>query len=344
MSVWSKVARSQCLCVASCSVLVWTVAPTLAQQPPRDLMRRFSVEQWERFRPLFTLVEEASTGHPVPSDVPVTWQSHVLKAEANVNFVLFTLKVPPGGFTSFPLAMYLRVVKRGAPATPPGPHDALAQYPFEDVAVFDEPINGRLSRAFAAPVGQWDVYVALREAVRSELQVPKTVVFKREVDLPDLSTDLAVSSIIVADKIEADTENKRLDFEDQLDDPYRLWGMRITPVLETRFGHNKTLSVTFLVYNTGAAENDKPDVEIDYTFFRKSGNTETLFGKTSPQLFNPRTLAPDFSLSAGNLLIGGHAVPLRQFPDGDFRLEITVTDKTSGKSLTRDVSFTVTGR
>jgi hypothetical protein len=345
-SVWSNVPRSQfqCLRVGLCSVLVWTAAPTLAQQPPRDLMRRFSVEQWERFRPLFTLVEEASAGHSVPSDVPVTWQSHVLKAEADTNFVLFTFKVPPGGFTSFPLAMYLRVVEHGALATPPGPRDALAQYPFEDVAIFDEPINGRISRAFAAPAGQWDVYVALREAMRSELQVPKTVVFRREVDLPDLSTDLAVSSIIVADKIEADTDNKRLDFEDQLDDPYRLWGMRITPALETRFGHDKTLSLTFLVYNTLVAENDKPDVEIDYTFFRKSGNTETFFGKTSPQLFNPRTLAPDFSLSAGNLLIGGHAVPLRPFPNGDFRLEITVTDKTSGKSLMRDVSFTVAGR
>ena len=174
--------------------------------------------------------------------------------------------------------------------------------------------------------------------------VPKTVVFRSEVELPDLSTDLAVSSIIVADKIEADTENKRLDFEDQLDDPYRLWGMRITPALEARFDRRRTLSVTFLVYNTGAAGNDKPDVEIEYRVFQRSGNAETVFGQTRPQLFNPDTLPATFSLSAGDLLIGAETVPLRQFPDGDFRLEITVTDKTSGKSLTRDVNFTVAGR
>jgi hypothetical protein len=334
----------RCLYVGLCALIVaiiWPAARVLAKQPPRDMVRRFTVEQWERFRPLFALVEEASTGHPVPSDVTMAWQSDVLKAEAGVNFVPFTLKVPRGGFTSFPLAMYLRVVQRGSVATAPGPRDALAQYPFEDVAFFSEPSDGRISRAFAAPPGQWDVYVALREAQTSDAQLPKTVVFKREVDVPDLSTDLTVSSIITADKIEVDGDSKRPDFEDQLDDPYRLWGMRITPALETRFDRSKTLSVTFLVYNTGSFENDKPDVEIDYTVFQRSGKTETFFGKTNPQLFNSHTLPSDFSLSAGHLLVGGQAIPLARFPDGDFRLEITVTDKTSGRSLRRDVNFTV---
>ena len=324
--------------------IVCTPATALAQPAPRDMVRRFTVEQWERFRPLFTLVEDASAGRPVPSDLAVAWKTHVLKAEAHMNFVLFTLKVPRGGFTAFPLAMYVRVVRHGAVATAPGPRDALAQYPFEDVAFFDEAVDGQIRRAFAAPPGRWDVYIALREAVTSDVLVPKTVVFRGEVELPDLSTDLAVSSIIVADKIEVDTENKRLDFEDQLDDPYRLWGMRITPALEARFGRRRTLSVTFLVYNTREAGNDKPDVEIEYRVFQRSGNAEAVFGQTRPQLFNPDTLPATFSLSAGDLLIGAETVPLRQFPDGDFRLEITVTDKTSGKSLTRDVNFTVAGR
>lgn len=332
------------LCIGLCAVIASTATPAPAQERPRDLARRFTTEQWERFRPLFSLVEEASAGHPAPADVPLAWQSHVLKAEAGVNLVLFTLKVPQGGFTAFPLAMYLRVVQHGARARAPGPRDALAQYPFEDVAFFDEPRDGRISRAFAAPAGQWDLYVALGEPAQSDLHVPRTVVLKREVNLPDLSTGLAVSSIIVADKIDVDAENKRLDFEDQLDDPYRLWGMRITPALATWFGHGKTLSTTFLVYNAGVSENDKPDVEIEYVFFRKKGNTEAFFGRTGPQMFNSRTLRPDFSVSAGDLLIGGQAVPLKKFPDGDFRLEITVRDKTSGKSLTRDVTFTVAGR
>jgi len=307
------------------------------------MVRRFTVEQWDQFRPLFKLVEQAAAGQPVPSDMTLAWQSHVLKAESNVDLTLFTLKVVHGEFTSFPVAMYLRVVKHDAPAPAPGPRDALAQYPFEDVAFFDKPIDGRISRAFVAPAGQWDVYVALRENATLAMPFPRTVLFKREVDLPDLSTDLAVSSLIVADKVEADPENKRLDFEDQLDQPYRLWGARITPAFEARFGHGKKLSVMFLVYNTGVTANDKPDVEIDYTFFQKMGTTERFLGRTSPQLLTPETLRPAFSLAAGDLLVAGQDMPLDRFSDGDFRLEIKVTDNTSGKSLTRDVNFTVAG-
>jgi hypothetical protein len=34
-------------------------------------------------------------------------------------------------------------------------------------------------------------------------------------------------------------------------------------------------------------------------------------------------------------------VPLKSFPEGDYRLEIKVTDKVSGKVVTRDVNFSV---
>ena len=318
-----------------------TPAPALAQT--NDLSRKFTQEQWDQFRPLFTLVEEVAAGKPAPSDVTLTWQSHFLKAETNVVLTLFTVKIVQGKFASFPLAMYLRVVKRGAPAPAPGPRDALARYPFEDVAFFDEPKDGRISRAFVAPAGEYDVYVALSESPAPNVPEPKTVVLKQPVDLLDLSSDLAVSSIIMADKVEVDPNNRRLNFEEQLDEPYTLWGTKIVPAMATRFGRSRKLSVIFLVYNTGVAANDKPDVQVDYTFYRKTGATETFFGTTSPQSLNPQTLRPEFSLAAGDLVIAGQDMPLARFPEGDYRLEIKVTDKTNGKSLARDVNFTVAG-
>jgi hypothetical protein len=36
-------------------------------------------------------------------------------------------------------------------------------------------------------------------------------------------------------------------------------------------------------------------------------------------------------------------VPLGSFPEGDYRLEIKITDKAATKSLTRDVKFSVAG-
>jgi hypothetical protein len=37
----------------------------------------------------------------------------------------------------------------------------------------------------------------------------------------------------------------------------------------------------------------------------------------------------------------GQAVPLASFPEGEYRLEIKVTDKLANKSVTRDVNFSV---
>ena len=82
---------------------------------------------------------------------------------------------------------------------------------------------------------------------------------------------------------------------------------------------------------------------MQYNFHQRTGGTETFFTKTRPELFNAQTLRREFSLAAGDLIIAGQEMPLARFPDGDYRLEITVIDKTNGKSLTRDVNFKVVG-
>ena len=56
---------------------------------------------------------------------------------------------------------------------------------------------------------------------------------------------------------------------------------------------------------------------------------------------NAQTLPPAFDLSMGHQLQTGQAVPLAGFPEGDYRLEIKVTDKLANKIVTRDVNFTV---
>lgn len=329
----------------ACGVVFATVAsvsgPSLAQT--KEAPKKLTQNEWDQVKPLFQLVEEVAAGKPAPTDVALTWQNHFLKTVTDVLLVPFTLKIERGQFTSFPVAMYLRVVSRGAPAPAPGPRDALAQYPFEDAAIFDKPKDGRFSRAFVAPPGEYDVYVALRERPSADVTQPKMVVFKQPVSLPDLGSDLAASSIIVAEKVEVEPGSRRPNFEEQLDDPYRLWGTKITPAIGTKFLQSSKLSVIFLIYNTGFAASDKPDVEVQYGFHQKMGGTETFFGRPSPQSFNIQTLRPEFSLAAGDVIIAGQDMPLARFPEGDYRLEINVTDKTNGSSLKRDLNFTVVG-
>lgn len=315
----------------------------LAQGLDPDGRRRLTFEQVEQLRPLFTLVEEAAAGKPVPSAAALTWQYHFVKAASDLVVVPFTIKIDKGLFTSFPLAMYVRVVYRGDPAPAPGPRDALAQYPFEDATVFDEPTDGRISRAFSAPAGPYDVYVALREKPDLNVPEPKVVVLKQQVDVPDLTSDLAVSSIIVADKIEAAPAGPERTFEDQLDGPYTLWGYRITPTIGSDFSRSRVLSLIFLVYNAGTASGDKPDVEIEYAFYRRTVTAEQFFNRLQPQSYNAQTLKPDFSVAAGHFIMGGADIPLARFLNGNYRLEIKVTDKTNGRTLTRDVNFIVVG-
>jgi hypothetical protein len=97
-----------------------------------------------------------------------------------------------------------------------------------------------------------------------------------------------------------------------------------------------------LIYNPKVDSANKPDVVVEYNFYQKpAGQAEKFFNKTSPQNLNAQTLPPNFDFAAGHQLQTGQAVPLASFPEGDYRLEIKVTDKIANKTLTRDVNFTV---
>ena len=273
----------------------------------------------------------------------MAWQCHFLNAEAGVVFVPFTLQFERGAFTASSIAVYVRVVARGAPAPAPGLRDALAQYPFEDAAIVDDPADGRIVRAFTAPPGDYDVYVALAEGAASPGATPRTLVVKKAVSVPRFESTLSVSSVIVADNVEIDPSQKRPDFEQQLDHPYALWGMKVTPSMTTTFARSAKLAVAFLVYNAMAADADKPDVEVRYNVHRSVGSAEVFFAAAPPEQFDARTLAPHFSLAAGDLIVAGRQLPLMNFPDGEYRLEIVVTDRAARRSVARDVRFTVAG-
>jgi hypothetical protein len=306
--------------------------------------RRPAGEEWNQVRPLFALVERVAAGEAAPADVDLSWQCHFVDADAGVVLVPFTLDIRRGAFSAFPLAMYVRVVLKGAPAPAPGPHDALAQYPFEDAAIVEGPINARISRAFTAPPGTYDVYVALTERPSGGAAKPRRTVVKQEVTIPDLKSGLTTSSIIVAEQVEADSNADRATYEQQLDDPYRLWGTRITPATRRTFKSTERLSVLFLVYQAQPSANDKPDVEVSYSVHRTTTNgAASLPAGIRPEIFNDATLPPTFRLSGGDLILAGRQIALDALQEGAYRLEITVTDRLARTAVRRTVPFSVDG-
>ena len=65
--------------------------------------------------------------------------------------------------------------------------------------------------------------------------------------------------------------------------------------------------------------------------------------RTDPQRFNPALMGPQFDPTAGHPVMAGQGILLSSFPEGEYRLGITVTDRLSRRTLLRDVTFTVVG-
>jgi len=213
----------------------------------------------------------------------------------------------------------------------------------------------RLSRSFVAPAGSYDVYVVAKELPGEKAPknfMPKTVVLKQTVNVPEFwNSELTTSSVILADRI--DPLPAPLSSTQLIERPYAALGvMEIVPKASSKLSKKSELSVFFLIYNPKPDSAQKPDINIEYNFCQLApGNQpkpdepckagEKFYNKTEPQVMNAQTLPPAFDLSMGHQLQTGQAVPLAGFPEGDYRLEIKVTDKLANKTVTRDVNFSV---
>src|SRR5262249_885011 len=154
--------------------------------------------------------------------------------------------------------------------------------------------------------------------------------------------ELNTSSVMVAERI--DPLPAPLTQAQLIERPYAALGtIELIPSADTKRAKSGELSTFVLIYNAKTDSANKPDITVEYNLYTKQAGAEKFFNKTSPQSLNAQTLPPGFDLAAGHQLQAGQAVPLASFPEGDYRLEIKITDKVANKSLTRDVNFTVAG-
>jgi hypothetical protein len=315
---------------------------------------------------LSKLTDAALAAQVGPNDFNVAWvRDDFLKGPKDKEFVPFTITLDPTKASAENLTLYWRVVPAGgavaAAVDPTKKNDKqpAAKPIWEGVTAV--PVAGttnpmRLSRSFVAPVGNYDVYVVAKELPGDKAPknfMPKTVVIKRTVNVPDFwSNELTTSSVIIAERI--DPLPAPLSQTQLVERPYAALGvMEIFPTASSKLPKKSELSVFFLIYNPKADSAQKPDITIEYNFCQAApGNQpkpdepckmgEKFYNKTEPQVMNAQTLPPAFDLSMGHQLQTGQAVPLAGFPEGDYRLEIKVTDKLASKTVTRDVNFTVT--
>jgi hypothetical protein len=317
---------------------------------------------------LVKVVDDVAGGQPAPDDLSLMWvREDILKAQGNKEYVPFTVTLDPSKVSGGTVAFYWRVVAKTAPApTATGGQKKddkkdkdkkKSEYPYEDVSFVQATGTApmRIARSFTVPAGEYDVFVVAKEPTPEKAPKnappPKMSVLKKTITVPDYwNGELNTSTLIVAQRI--DPLPAPLTPEQQADRPYALGTMEIVPAPDTKFTKKSELSTFMLIYNPKTDSANKPDVLVEYNFCQvasggepKAGEPckpgEKFFNKTNPQNLNAQTLPAGFDLAAGHQLQSGQAVPLASFPEGDYRLEVKVTDKIANKSLTREVSFSV---
>ena len=317
--------------------------------------KKLDDKQKKEIQSVVKIVDDAAAGQPAANDLSLTWlHEDFLKAQGNKGFVPFSVALDPSKVSGGTVALYWRVVaKGGAPEPAAGAKKSDDKdkpkpvFAYEDVSFVPVKSDGptHISRSFTVPAGAYDVFVVAKEPSPDKppknAPPPKVSLIKQTVNVPDFwNGELSSSSVLIAQRI--DPLPAPLPAQQQAERPYALGTIEIQPVFDTKFSKKGELSTFMLIYNPKTDASNKPDVAVEYNFYSKAGGAEKFFNKTSPQDLNATTLPPQFDIAAGHQLQTGQAVPLASFPEGDYRLEIKITDKIANKSLTRDVNFTVT--
>lgn len=330
--------------------LVWS-APLHAQDKPQDKskpqaqeQRKLSNDEKKEYVALSDLVDAVSAGkQPAPADVKVKFQHHFLKSNENI-YIPYILQITGDKFTSFPVAMYVRAVQKDA--APPAGKGIEVNWPFADVYFLTDKHFAaagdavEVARALQLPAGEYTLHIALREAQPKDRKQPqKTVVATQALSVPDFNTGLTTSSVILASDLKPAPE--QLTPQQQLEQPFTISGYRIVPSFDKPIPQTGELMFVFYIYNEGvAAGTGKPDLDVDYLFYR--ANEDKPFTKLATQSFNATTLPGQFDLKAGHQVFVGQGIPVKgAIQPGDYKMEIKVTDKTNNQVLTRNVPFTV---
>jgi hypothetical protein len=345
--------------IGALAVMATVPVPSYAQDKDKaqaQQQRKLSNDERREYIAINELVDAVVAGkQPAPADLQLKFQNHFLKSNNNV-YIPYIVEISGGKFTNYPVTMYVRAVQKpgagAATATPAAAKSGdkpATEWPFADVYFLAEnnlTTKGdvlEVGRALELPAGDYTLYIAMRERQPKDKKQgpPKSVVLAQPLTVPDMTKALTTSSIIMAKAL--DPAPEQLTGQQQLEQPFTISGYRITPSFSGTIPQSDELLFVFFIYNEGIAASGKPDLEVEYNFFRAA--EEKPFTKLANQAFNATTLPGQFDLNVGHQVFVGQGIPLKSaqmtFAPGDYRLEIKITDKTNSQTITRNVPFTV---
>jgi hypothetical protein len=314
------------------------------QQGQKPDTKKRSKQEQQEIEQVVKVVDGVMAGQPAPGDITMTLEPFFMKSQEQRTFVPFVLSINNAPKTD--AAMYVRVVN---PAAQPDPKAKKVEYPWDDIhfipaaALAGESV--KLNRVFMATAGTYDVYIAFKERIPEKAPkntVAKIGVLKTKVTVPDFyNGELATSTVLVAEKVNVLTAP--VSGDEARERPFVFGLQELIPAPDMEFKKAEELSIFFQVYNSGLDPSGKPNLTLEYEFHKVEGTGEKFFNKTNPQTVNASNLPPQFD-PAKFPVPGGITVPLASFAEGQYRLNIKISDKASGKpALSQDIKFSVKG-
>lgn len=298
----------------------------IAQAAPKEAVEDTSPES-QRQNPILDAVLAKGSG---PTDVPFQVTNDFYAAADGTTLVVTTVEVPRdaahGGGTDALLAF-----ARLAPEGDGKPVNLTGALPFVPAPVADGPANGFVYQARRnLKPGTY------RQAVVVEDRVMKGTMGTRvaPIQVPDYSAKhFDMSSVALLAQYGKKEESVGPD-DSQASGAglYTIGSFRLVPRAAPVLSKADALAFYYQVYNPAPdASTGKPNLESTYTFFTKDASGWKPFRKP---VVKPVSQVELWELPISNLL-GSTAIPV------DFRMEAKVTDKTSGQSLTREITFSV---
>jgi GWxTD domain-containing protein len=164
---------------------------------------------------------------------------------------------------------------------------------------------------------------AAKSAVIAVAAGDKTGGAKHELSVPDTS-GFSMSSVILAKAFKQLTEAKPEKV------PYTFGKIKVQPSIDRVFTKTDDLIIVYEAYNFQIdSATGKPNLEIVFTFQK---------GEDKPKQTPP---APPNGLVTGKKITIPTSFPLANFPPGDYKLTLTLTDKATNQTAVRETNFTV---
>jgi hypothetical protein len=169
--------------------------------------------------------------------------------------------------------------------------------------------------------GEYSALIAISDA-------GKTGAVKKPLSVPDYKTNLAVSSIIFM------SEFKQLPDGQGKPEPtaYTFGRTKITPSIDHVFKQSGDLQFLYEIYNAQPDASGQVKIENleEVIRFEKTG--------ANPKQGRP---GPPRGFVIGKKITVPTGYPLGTFQPGEYKMTLTITDKTSGQTAKREETFTV---